>query len=64
MSGIVYWRTGYPFTPGQTQAILSTTPGGTGQRPNVVGDWEIDDPTVDKWFEPTAFQPPADNTGT
>jgi hypothetical protein len=64
VSGIVYYRTGYPFTPGQTAGILSTTVGGTGQRPNVVGDWELDDPTIDKWFEPTAFRPPADNTGT
>jgi hypothetical protein len=64
VSGIGYWRTGYPFTPGQTAGILSTTPGGTGQRPNVVGNWEIDNPSVDKWFEPSAFQPPADNTGT
>jgi hypothetical protein len=64
VSGIAYWRTGYPLTPGQTQGILSTTPGGTGQRPNVVGDWNLDDPTIDKWFEPTAFQPPADTTGT
>jgi hypothetical protein len=60
---IGYWRTGYRC-PGQTQGILSTTPGGTGQRPNVVGDWEVDNPTIDKWFEPTAFQPPADTTGT
>jgi hypothetical protein len=64
VSGIGYWRSGYPFTPGQTQGILSTTPGGTGQRPNVVGDWELDDPTIEKWYEPSAFQPPADNTGT
>ena len=64
VSGIGYWRTGYPFTPAQTAGILSTTPGGTGQRPNVIGNWEIDNPSVDKWFEPTAFQPPADNTGT
>ena len=30
----------------------------------MVGDWELDDPTIEKWFEPTAFQPPADTTGT
>ena len=64
VSGIGYWRSGYPFTPGQTQGILSTTVGGTGQRPNVIGNWELDNPTIDKWFEPTAFQPPADTTGT
>jgi hypothetical protein len=63
-SGILYWRSGFPFTPGQTQGILSTTPGGTGQRPNVIGNWELSDPTIDKWFDPAAFQPPADTTGT
>ena len=36
---------------GAEQGILSTTPGGTGQRPNVIGDWELDDPTVDKWYD-------------
>ncbi len=64
LSGIGYYRTGYPFTPGQTQGILSTTAGGTGQRPNVVGNWVLSDPTIAKWFDPGAFQPPADTTGT
>jgi hypothetical protein len=64
LSGILYWRTGLPFTPGQTQGILSTTPGGTGQRPNVIGDWELDDPTVERWYNTAAFQQPADTTGT
>jgi hypothetical protein len=64
MTGIGYYRTGYPFTPGQTQGILSTTTGGTGQRPNVIGDWNLDNPTIDKWFDPAAFQPPTDTTGT
>ncbi|MFN8095251.1 MAG: hypothetical protein U0599_24065 [Vicinamibacteria bacterium] len=64
LSGIGYFRTGYPFTPGQTQGILSTTVGGTGQRPNVVGNWELSDPTIEKWFDPAAFKPPTDTTGT
>jgi len=64
LSGIGYWRSGYPFTPGQTQGILSTTPGGTGQRPNVIGNWELDNPTVDRWYDTAAFQAPADTTGT
>ena len=64
LSGIGYYRTGYPFTPGQTQGILSTTVGGTGQRPNVVGNWELSDPTIEKWFDPAAFKPPTDTTGT
>ncbi len=60
-SGIVYWRSGRPFTVGQQQGVLSTA---TGNRPNLVGDPVLSDPTVDKWFEPTAYQPVADTTGT
>jgi len=63
-SGILYWRTGLPFTPAQQQGILSTTPGGTGQRPNVIGNWELSDPTVERWYDTAAFQQPADTTGT
>jgi hypothetical protein len=37
---------------------------GTGNRPNLVGDPVLADPTVDKWFNPAAYQPPADVTGT
>jgi hypothetical protein len=64
VNGIGYWRTGYPFTPSQSQGILSTTVGGTGQRPNVIGDWNLADPTIAKWYDPAAFQPPTDTTGT
>ena len=60
-SGILYWRTGLPFSVGQTQGVQST---GTGNRPNLVGDPVLTDPTVDKWFNPAAYQPPADVTGT
>jgi len=60
-SGILYWRTGLPFSVGQTQGVQST---GTGNRPNIVGDPVLADPTVDKWFDPAAYQPPADVTGT
>lgn len=60
-SGIIYWRSGMPFTVGQTQGVQST---GTGNRPNVVGNPVLSDPTIDKWFDPAAFQPPADVTGT
>ena len=57
-------RRATPSPRGRRPAILSTTVGGTGQRPNVIGNWELDNPTIDKWFEPAAFQPPADTTGT
>jgi hypothetical protein len=60
-SGILYWRSGLPLNIGQTQGVQST---GTGNRPNLVGDPNIDDPTVERWFDPAAYQPPADVTGT
>jgi len=61
LSGILYWRTGFPFTVTQTQGVLST---GTGNRPNIVGDPKLADPTIDQWFNAAAYQPPADTTGT
>ncbi len=66
LSGLAYWRTGYPYTPGQSQGILSTTAGGTGQRPDVVSGVspEVSSPTIDKWFNTGAFLPPVDKTGT
>ena len=30
----------------------------------MVGNWVLSDPTIAKWFDPAAFQPPADTTGT
>jgi len=30
----------------------------------VIGDWNISNPTIDKWFDPAAFKPPTDTTGT
>jgi hypothetical protein len=60
-SGILYFRTGLPFQISQTQGVQSTA---TGNRPNTVGDPKLSDPTVEKWFDPAAYQPPADTTGT
>ena len=30
----------------------------------MVGNWELSDPTIEKWFDPAAFKPPVDTTGT
>ena len=60
-SGIAYWRSGRPITVSQQQGVLST---GTGNRPNQVGDPVLSDPTVDKWFDPAAYQQVTDTTGT
>jgi hypothetical protein len=61
LSGIVYWRTGFPFPVTQTQGVLST---GTGNRPDTVGDGTLSEPTIDKWFNLDAYKPPVDTTGT
>ncbi|BCS32203.1 hypothetical protein TBR22_A14130 [Luteitalea sp. TBR-22] len=60
-SGILYLRSGLPFTVTQTQGVLST---GTGNRPNRLADGAIDNPTIEKWFDTSAFAAPADTTGT
>ncbi len=60
-SGILYLRSGLPFTVTQTQGVQST---GTGNRPNRIADGQLDDPTIERWFDTSAFRAPADVTGT
>jgi hypothetical protein len=62
VNGIVYWRTGLPFTITQTGLMLST--GIVNNRPDRIGDGRAAEPTVEQWFDTTAFQRTADNTGT
>jgi hypothetical protein len=52
-SGILTTRTGRPFTA--TQANNNVGQFATGM-PNLTSDPTLDQPTVDKWFEPAAFQ--------
>lgn len=60
-SGILYLRSGLPFTVTQTQGVQST---GTGNRPNRIADGALDNPTIERWFDTAAFRSPADVTGT
>jgi hypothetical protein len=60
-NGIVYWRTGLPFTVTQAQGVRST---GTGNRPNQICGGELSNPTVEKWFDTSCFVSPADTTAT
>jgi hypothetical protein len=62
-SGILYLRSGLPVTISQT-TNLSSTSNINANRPNRIGDGQLDNPTIDRWFDPAAFQSPADTTGT
>jgi hypothetical protein len=61
---VAFWQTGLPFTV-QNGTARSNTSG--GDRPNQIADPNLDNPTVEKWFDPAAFvaQPinTAGNTG-
>jgi hypothetical protein len=61
VSGILLVRSGLPFTVNQQQNVQST---GTTNRPNRMGSGELDNPTVDRWFDIGAFQQTSDITGT
>jgi hypothetical protein len=60
MQTILILRSGRPFTP--TIAADRANTGVGGQRPNRVGSGELEDPTVERWFDPSAFVLPAQFT--
>jgi hypothetical protein len=71
MSGILYARTGRALTVTQNVGVQSTG-SNTGQqgapfganRPNRIGDGRAENPTIDQWFDPTAFQIVPERTAT
>jgi hypothetical protein len=60
VQGIYIWRSGRPFTP--TISVDRANTGVGGQRPNRIGSGVLDNPTVDLWFDKTAFVLPAQFT--
>jgi hypothetical protein len=63
VSGLLYLRSGLPFTVTQSGTMLST--GVTNNRPDRVGDPNgLSDPTIDRWFDTSAFVRTTDATGT
>jgi len=53
-------RSGQPFNP-----VITTDTSNTGanrDKPNLVGDWHVDHPTAQQWFNPAAFATPAAGT--
>ena len=59
MNGINTFQTGLPFTPTLATTTINT---GTGQRPDRIADGKLSDPTVDRWFDTSAFTTPAQFT--
>src|SRR5262252_5571628 len=60
VQGIVVVRSGRPFTP--TISADRANIGIGGQRPNRLSSGKLDNPTVERWFDVTAFAPPAQFT--
>ena len=53
MQGIFLFRSGVPFTPSLSRDVANTGVG--GQRPNRIASGVSDNPTLERWFDPTAF---------
>lgn len=47
-TGILTLQTGRPFTPLLAQDISNTS--GNSDRPNLIGDWHLANPSADSWF--------------
>ena len=56
VNGINTFQTGLPFTPTLSATTVNT---GTGSRPDRAGDGTLSNPTVDRWFDTSAFATPA-----
>ena len=58
VTGVLTLKSGFPLA--MTTTTNNTNSFGGGQRPNIIGDPHISGPTLDKWFDTSAFaQPPA-----
>ena len=60
VNGVAFWQTGLPFTVTNSTARSNT--GANNDRPNVVGDPVLSDPTVGQWFNISAFAAQPINT--
>lgn len=53
LQGILIFRSGVPFTVTVSRDVANTGVG--GQRPNRTGSGALETPTLERWFDPTAF---------
>jgi carboxypeptidase family protein/TonB-dependent receptor-like protein len=52
-NGIVTLRSGLPFTVAQTNSLNTVEP---PARPDRLGNGKLEEPTIDRWFDPDAFR--------
>jgi hypothetical protein len=57
ISGIGTLKSGFPLA--MTTVTNNTNSFGGGQRPNIIGDPHVANPTIDRWFNTAAFAQPA-----
>ena len=62
VSGVFIKQSGYPFMPSVSGTNLSGQLYGGTWYPNRTGNGALADPTIYKWFDPSAFAIPASNT--
>ena len=56
VAGIVQYQSGFPFTPSMSDNPTDTD---YGFHPDRLGSGTVSDPTIQRWFDPTAFSVPA-----
>jgi hypothetical protein len=59
LGAIVQYQTGFPFTPTLGSPDPANVGGEYARRPNRIGSGKVDNPTVDRWFDISAFAAPA-----
>jgi hypothetical protein len=57
VNGIVTLRSGVPFTP-VVSGDVANTGNSSYERPNLVGNWQLANPTPQEWFNTAAFAAP------
>ncbi len=62
VNGLVQLRNGLPFHVTVPGDIANVGNPNTYMRANVVGDWRVDNPTANRWFNTAAFAQPANFT--
>ena len=60
LQSIITYRSGLPFTPTISRDVANIGVG--GQRPNRIGSGELENPTIDAWFDKSAFVVPENFT--